>query len=239
MILDRRSALIFRLCAFLFAATGLMRHIGIFRGVFFPGAFMYYTIQSNLLAVVFFGILVVKSAMGMREGRYGSAGCCPRLSLVVAVDLLVTLFVFWALLVPQGLDPKYLLSFDNIAVHTVTPLLCLLDYLLFSQPRSLRYRNIYLVCILPGAYVLFTIIARFAGYVYRYTGYLGIDNTGSAPVRFPYFFLDFDMLGPLVLAYMGLILVFFLLLGHILYGYNQRASRPKASELTAVRQVAG
>ena len=233
MIQDRRFAFVFRLSAFLFAAVGLVCHIGVFRGAFFPGAFMYYTIQSNLLAVIFFGILTVKSAKSLRDGRWGNIGCCPRLSLVVAVNLLVTLFVFWALLMPQGLDPRYLLSFDNIAVHTITPLLCLLDYMLFSQPRSLKYRNIYLVCIFPGAYLLFTIIARYAGYVYRYTGYLGIDNMGSAPVRFPYFFLDFDALGPLVFAYMGLILVFFLLLGHILYGYNQRIGRPKASELTA------
>ena len=231
MIQDRRFAFIFRFCSLSVAALGLLTHIGIFRGVFLSGAFMYYTIQSNLLAVIFFGILVVKSAKGLREGRRGNAGWYPRLGMIVAVDLLVTLFVFWVLLVPRGLNPGYLFSFDNIAVHTITPLLCLLDYVLFSQPRSLKYRDVYLVCIFPFVYVLITIVARFAGYVYRYSEYLGTGVTGSAPVRFPYFFLDFDALGITVFVYIGVILVFFLLLSHVIYYFDQKVRKPKTQTI--------
>ena len=228
MIQDRRFAFIFRLCAFLIAAYGLVCHVGIFRGVFFPGAFMYYTIQSNLLAVVFFGILVVKTAKGLREGRQGNAGWYPRLGMIIAVDLLLTLSVFWVLLVPQGLDPGYLFSFDSITVHTITPLLCLLDFVLFSQPRSLKYRDVYLVSVFPAAYVLFTIIARFAGYIYRYTGYLAIGSRGSAPERYPYFFLDFDALGATVFVYIGVICIIFILLSHVIYYFDQRVRNQKA-----------
>ena len=227
MIQDRRFAFVFRLCSFLFAAIGLMNHMGVFRGVFLPGTLMYYTIQSNLLAVIFFGVLVVRTAEGLREGPRGNAGWYPRLGMIVAIDLLLTFLVFWVLLMPQGLSPSYLFSFDNIAVHTVTPLLCILDYVLFSQPRSLKYRDVYYTSIFPFCYVLFSCIAGLAGYVYRYTGGAGSNILESTPVRFPYFFLDFDSLGIMTFAYIGFIFVIFILLSHLIFYIDQKVRKPK------------
>ena len=227
MVQDRRVAFIFRLCAFLFATCGLMSHVGIFKGEFLPGAFMYYTIQSNLLAIILFGVLAVRTAVGLREGRKGNAGWYPRFGMVVAVNLLVTFVVFWGLLMPQGMDPAYLLSFDNIAVHTVTPLACLLDYVLFSPPRSLKYRDVYYVCIFPLFYALMTTIAGLSGYVFRYTAVSGANIAEATPMRFPYFFLDFDILGIAVFAYMGAIMIFFLVLSHALYFIDQKVRKPR------------
>jgi len=230
MIQDRRFAFVFRLCSFLFAAIGLMNHTGVFRGVFLPGAFMYYTIQSNLVAVIFFGALVVRTAKGLREGPRGNVGWYPRLGMVVAIDLLLTLLVFWVLLMPQGLSLSYLLSFDNIAVHTVTPLLCILDYVFFSQPRSLKYRDVYYTSIFPLCYVLFSIIAGLAGYVYRYTGGVGSNALEPAPVKVPYFFLDFDKLGMMTLVYIVLIFFIFILLSHLIYYFDQKVRKQRVEE---------
>jgi len=213
-----------------------MNHVGIFKGVFLPGAFMYYTIQSNLLAVIFFGVLVVRSVKGLREGSRGNVGWYPRLGMVVAIDLLLTLLVFWVLLMPRGLSISYLLSFDNIAVHTVTPLLCVLDYVLFSQPRSLKYRDVYYTSIFPVLYVIVTSIAGLLGYVYRYTGGAGSNTEGSVPVRFPYFFIDFDVLGIMALAYIGVIVVFFVILGHVIYYIDQKVRKPRAEKSVPTRK---
>ncbi len=225
MIQDRRFAFVFRLCSFLFAVIGLMSHVGIFRGVFLSGAFMYYTIQSNLLAIILFGILTTRTVKGLREGVKGHADWYPRLGMIVAVDLLVTFCVFWGLLMPQGMDPGYLLSFDNIAVHTITPLLCLLDYVLFSRSRSLKYRDVYYVCIFPLCYVAFSTIAGFAGYVFRYTAGSGLNIMESTPVRFPYFFMDFDALGMIAFAYIGATLAFFLVLSHVIYFIDHKVRK--------------
>ena len=149
MVQNKVFALTFRFGAFLFAVAGLMKQIGFFGGEVSFGSFMYYTIQSNILAILFFALMIVRTAKALRNGERGTVGWYPRLGMVCAVVLLVTMIVFWVLLAPSGIEAAYLWTFENIAVHTVTPLLCLLDYILFSEPRRLRYRDIYYVCVFP------------------------------------------------------------------------------------------
>ena len=230
MIQNKRVALIYRFCAFVFAASGLLKQIGVFNGTISFRSFMFYTIQSNLLAVALFAYLGVRTWMSMREGLRGSAGWHSRLGMVCAVDLLVTLVVFWVLLVPE-VPAAYLWTFDNIAVHTVTPLLCLFDYILFSEPRRLKYRDVYYVCIFPLCYVALTSIAGLAGYIYYFSSTFSDPLSSTmdvAPVRFPYFFMDFDRLGLMALVYIGAILVFFLIISHVIFIIDCKARRDLA-----------
>ena len=225
MVQNKVFALAFRFGAFLFAVAGLMKQIGFFSGEVSFGSFMYYTIQSNILAILFFALLIVRTAKALRRGERGTVGWYPRLGMVCAVDLLVTMIVFWVLLAPSGIEAAYLWTFENIAVHTVTPLLCLLDYILFSEPRRLRYRDIYYVCVFPIGYVILTTIAGLAGYVYGYEGIVSTAFSSTReliPVRFPYFFLDFDKLGMMALVYILGILIFFLVLSHGIYLIDRR-----------------
>ena len=224
MVKNKRFALVFRLCALLFALAGLMKAIGVFDGTITFSSFMYYTNQSNLLAVALFAMLVISTAMrGKAAAGTGDPPANPgrdaRIGMVCTVDLLVTLIVFWTMLAPL-LGAEYLFTFENIAVHTVTPLLCLLDFILFSEPRRLKYRDVYYCCIFPMCYVIFTVIASLAGYIYRYEGILSSPFSSQiefVPVRYPYFFLDFDRLGAVALAYIAGIFVFFLLISHGIY----------------------
>ena len=52
MIKDRRIALFFRLGSLLFAIVGVLKHIGVFNGIFGLRAFMYYTFQSNTMQFI-------------------------------------------------------------------------------------------------------------------------------------------------------------------------------------------
>jgi len=117
-------------------------------------------------------------------------------------------------------------SFDNLAVHAITPLLCLLDYILFTQPRHLKYQDVYYVCIFPLAYLVGTSIAGLSGYIYF------VSQVDGLPVRFPYFFYDFDRIGMVSLAYIGAMIVFFLLVGHGLY-YIDRKRKPSGMDCHA------
>jgi len=53
--------------------------------------------------------------------------------------------------------------------------------------------------------------------------------TGTT-VRFPYFFLDFDKFGLWVFAFVGAMLIFFLLLSHAIYWIDQKAKKIIKSE---------
>jgi hypothetical protein len=140
--------------------------------------------------------------------------------MVCAVDIMLTFIVYWTLLVPEmGGDGIPLWTFYNLSVHAVTPLLCLFDYILFSEPRHIKYRDIYYIVIYPLCYVAFASIAGLSGHVYG-------TAADGAPVRFPYFFFDFDRIGLFSFAYIGGVLVFFILIGHGFYYIDSKIRKP-------------
>ena len=214
MIKDRRFALIFRTAAMLFALINLLSMMGVLRGIMHPGILVYYTMQSNILAIVLFGMLAVRTGIDIRKASIGSAGYFPRFEMICVIDILLTFVVYWTLLAPNmfAMSGEYSLwALDNLAVHGITPLLCLLDYILFSPARHLKYRDVYYVLIYPLSYVAGTSLAGLLGYVYM------VSPTDGNPVRFPYYFYDFDRIGAASLIYIGIIVVFFLVLAHCFY----------------------
>lgn len=223
MIRNRLFALIFRICAFVFALVGVLSHVNLASG-FNPGMFMYYTIQSNWLAVILFGLLVYRTAKGLKQdGKTGNAGYFARFEMVCVIDLLLTLIVYWAMLAPQAFamgSEFSLWTFENLSVHMVTPLLCLVDYLLFAPSGHMKYRDVYYVLIYPLFYVVFSSVAGLLGYSYR------ISSVDDLPVRFPYFFFDYDRIGAQSILYILGLVAFFLVLSHGLYWFDKKVKKP-------------
>jgi len=222
MIENKRAAFIFRLASFFIATAGLLDLMGVFRGNFYTNVLYYYTAQSNIFAVFMFGILSVKAFTGLRNDDGKGACYFPRLLMICTVDVLLTFVVFWILLVPQLAGTFPLWTFSNLAVHAITPLLCLADYILFTEPRKLMYRDVYYVTIFPLCYVAVSSILGLTGHVY------GIAADGM-PIRFPYFFFDFDRIGLLSLVFIGGIVVFFLIISHVFYYFSHRTKNSKAA----------
>jgi len=223
MIQNRRFALAFRIIALLFAIAGVTAQIGIFGGNFYTEAFMYYTIQTNLLAIVLFAMLAVKTAKSLREGTCGSAGWFTRFEMVCVVNIMLTFSVFW-LLISNRISSEYLASFENISTHLLIPLLCLADYVMFSEAHRLRYRDVYLTCVFPIIYFIFIHIISILGYTFD-RGLINehiISADVPSSVRFPYFFLDYERVGFMAIAYIMGILAFILLLGHGMYVIDRK-----------------
>ena len=223
MIKSKRVALIYRAASLLFAIAGVLSLTGVFKGEFNANVLFYYTAQSNILAIILFVMLTGKTIAELRKSNRNSACFYPRFALIVAINCMLTFVVFWVLLVPAMGDGGIpLWTFFNLSVHAVTPLLCLIDYLLFSQPRRMKYRDIYYTTIFPLLYSAFATIAGLLGHVFSYTP----DGT---PVRAPYFFLSFDAIGFSVFIYAGALLVFFMLIGHGLYFIDRKVRKPKSA----------
>ena len=223
MIHDRRIALYYRLGSLIFTLIGLLAVMNVFAGEFNPALLMYYTIQSNLLALILFALLFFRTLKIIREdGRTGPTGYFPRFEMVVVIDILLTMFVFWVLLAPDlfSMNGSFKpFQFSSLATHLITPLLCLVDYILFTDSSHLRYVDVYLVLVYPLVYMVGSSIAGLLGYVYRV-------NPDGTPVRFPYFFFDFDRIGAQSLLYIGTLVVFFLLLSHGFYWVDQKVKKP-------------
>lgn len=209
--------------------VGLLVNLGIFNNALHLGAFMYYTILSNLLALILFGLLIYKTIRDLStKGSKGSAGYLARFEFVCTVDLLLTFAVYWVLLAPQlfSMGENYSMwSFDNLSVHLIAPLGCLLDYILFAKSKRLKYRDVYLTLIFPFVYLVSTSIAGSLGYVYL------ISAADGLPVHFPYPFMDYDRVSLLSAdLHIFVIMIAIIVVGHVFYFLNRKQKKRKAKK---------
>ncbi|MDR1249759.1 MAG: Pr6Pr family membrane protein [Treponema sp.] len=199
----------FRTGALLFSVWGIMSIAGIFKNAFNPVILLAYTVQSNMLTAVFFGILLTKTVLPISgrgkqiESLEKPYGFSPRLSAFVAFAIFVTMLVYWFILVPTMTErTRSLLALDNLAVHLITPLLMLFDYILFTERGKLKKHDPLLCAIIPYVYLLEALTLGLTHSV-RYDS-LGIHS------YYPYIFLDIDLFGPWVILMVAAITLFFL-----------------------------
>ncbi|MDR2749810.1 MAG: Pr6Pr family membrane protein [Clostridiales bacterium] len=212
MIRDKYIALAYRVAALIWTWFGI-------KDLTLRSA-MYYTNMSNYLAFAIFAVLVAKTALDLKNGRHGNAGYFPVIGLIAAIDLLLTLVGFWALLAPiSAMSDDFTYGFMNMTLHTYVPLLCFVDFLLFSGNKSLKYKQIYWVLLFPLAYVAFVSVAGLLGKTYESPSEPGIVR------RFPYFFIDYDQVGIGVLGYVAGLSLFFIVLAHGLYLFDSKVDK--------------
>jgi len=227
MIKNLKTALIFRLAATVVAITGFLSMMGVFSGEWHSGALMFYTLQSNVLIIALFIMLTIRTIIGIRDTESNTntgAGYFPRFEMVCVINIMLTFLVYWVMLAPMlftMVDEFPMWTYANLAVHGFTPVLCLLDYILFTRRGRLKYRDVYYVCIFPLLYLIGTSIAGLMGYVFFTSAEDGL------PIRFPYFFYDFDRIGLLALVYILALFVFLLMVGHVFYFVDRRKARRK------------
>jgi hypothetical protein len=201
--------------------TGVLKQIGVFGGRVYFSSLMYYTLQSNLLVIVLFAMLTFRTMKELRTGTRGGNGFYARFEMVCVVDILLTFGVFWILLMP-GTSAEFIRSFENLSTHTITPLLCLADYLIFTKGRTLKYRDVFYTCIFPLAYVIFSAIAGIASYVYRYAD---TELGAGFPVHAPYFFLDYWTIGAQSAIYIIAIMLLIVLVAHLFYWIDRKVKK--------------
>jgi hypothetical protein len=205
-------ALAFRAFAFLFAVWGILAITGVFKNKFHPMALMMYTIQSNILVAVFFAILLAKTILHIRgseqqpESPAKPYGFFPRLSAIVTLAIFVTMLIYWLILAPiaPGTGIGRFLAPDNLAVHLITPLLMLADYLIFTSRGKLKKYDPLLCAIIPYIYlgeVMTLGLTRTVKY-----DFMGSDS------HFPYIFLDVDRFGAWVILMVAGITIIFLVI---------------------------
>ncbi|MDR2196466.1 MAG: Pr6Pr family membrane protein [Coriobacteriales bacterium] len=215
---NRVFALCYRAAAFVLCLVGLLDTTGVLRGDFKGEMLLFYTTESNLLVLVMFGLLIARTVVSIRrEGTRGPASYHERLSAVVSLAIAVTMLVFWLLLAPTFGDTAFLLTYINLQIHLITPLLMLFDYLLFAVPGRLKRQDPWLFTLIPLAYFIQATILGFSGYVYTVLP--------GGPQHFPYFFLDYYTLGGWVFAYGIAILAVFVGLAYGLLFVDRRRAR--------------
>lgn len=174
----------------------------------------YYTIQSNLLVAILFGALawfdIKKTPWDDAWSRVFTG--------IFTIGITVTMLVFHVLIAPSiapGGDYEVGGLADSL-VHTVTPLLTLVHWALYSKKGAMKATDPLFFLLQPIDYVF---------YLGIYTVLGGRFTWGDVQSIYPYFFLNVEVYGwNGVLLFSAMILLLYLVLGYLLYFLDGIAS---------------
>lgn len=180
---------VYRTIYILVGLLGILIISGIFSGTFNLKIFIYYTVISNILCIVYFCLLLISESVNKRK-----ASCLKRwlsylhlrYNITVAITLTFLIYHFvlrgtWTEM--ENTSSIYYLS--NCILHYIIPILTISDFLLFNKTNSiLKWYIPFIGLIIPSFYLFFILIrASLIAYMI-----LPISNP------YPYPILDFTIL---------------------------------------------
>lgn len=137
--------------------------------------FSFFTIDSNVGAVVVFAIGAVVLIRGMRDPRwFGTLRAC------VTAYMTVTGIVYNTLLRGVNVSQGQVVEWSNEILHVAGPLLIVLDWLLASGRIRLEWRTLWWVVSFPLVWVTYTMIR----------GPFAYNDVAQKRTWYPYPFLD-------------------------------------------------
>ena len=137
--------------------------------------FSFFTIESNVLAMVVLAVLVAAQLGRPRIGRRFDV-----LLLCVSTYMVVTGIVYNTLLRSIELPQGATLGWSNEVLHLVAPLWMLIDWLLTSGKRDVRFGDLGAVAIFPVVWLAYTLLR----------GPFTLDQASGRDWWYPYPFLD-------------------------------------------------
>lgn len=216
-------ALGFRAFVSIFAVAGILIHINVFNSDFTRASLYYYTVQSNIVVAIFFIYMFIRTCISFYKKSY-EVSFSANLQFVLLIDILLTFIVFWVLLAPQAHQVDFpLWTFSNLAVHAITPIFMLIDYLWFKDKGNVKKHSVYWTLAFPLVYVLITSMIGLTGFVFSY------DELG-VPIHYPYFFMDYDRVGALSIVYILILILVFLGISYGFYRLDHQAKHRKSKE---------
>lgn len=178
--------------------TGILLQCGVFSGRADFSALRYYTLLSNVLVAVYFTVAAVSALRGDDRPL-------PRFKGALIMGITVTGIVYHLLLSDGAFSMGGSMALANQLLHTFTPIMSVLDWLLFDEKGRYGPLSPVLWTWLPNLYF---VLATLYGFT------VGIPFYGGR--RFPYFFIDYDALGVGgVLLYVLALNVAFIALGYV------------------------
>jgi hypothetical protein len=200
-----KVSLVFRILLVATAMYGVLATVNMMGNRVFE-SLSYYTIQSNVIVLVFFVFLIIQT---WRHRNQTSRPHYPTAKGAVMLCITLTFLGYHFLLSPTLFSMgsiSYAVSPANIAVHYIVPILTISDWLLFDPKGSFKKLDPLKWTAIPLAYLVFALVrANFATFTVSQSHY-------------PYFFIDIDQFGVGQVAInLLLISVVYIALGYLVY----------------------
>lgn len=189
---NRWLSVVFKLVLVASSFFGVLMQMNVFsEGSVMFEQLVYFTILSNLLAA---GYFLVDAIAVARTGE----NVAPGLKGAVTMCLIVTGLVFNLILANSSfsmeagnagdsfavvLNSTPISAVSNAMVHKISPLMVVLDWILFNPKGRFTKKSPFMWVLIPDVYFVIVTIRGF---------FLPLDTPRG---RFPYFFINWDMLG--------------------------------------------
>ncbi len=165
------------------ALSGLVMCFGTTSG-FMSGKslLLYFTNQSNIWICIVAFVLAIIQILNLKKGKYNLNKKAALIQEIFTVSITLTGVIYCFVLVPAflaaggGFNP---FSPTQMLLHVVTPVLAIVDFVLFTRGVEFKYKQSFLATIPPFYYLFFSMIGYHRGW----------DFGGG--VNYPYFFLNY------------------------------------------------
>ena len=182
----------------------------------------YYTLQSNILCLVFFVVALYIEI----KYKTNSSNVYYILKGQVIIAIFITALIYGIALAPVGFDMTSVKTtittskeLANLLVHTISPTLVVLDYFWFDKKGHFKVYYPFLWLIFPISYVSYV-------YTYSYRGGRFYGIGGSR--KYAYWFLDYETIGKIgVFRWIVIVALVILGLSYILYCYDVLRGKEK------------
>lgn len=212
---ERKVSIIFKLLVIISLLAGIL--LNVVHTTSISAILSYYTLQSNMICLaVFIGIMV----MIVLKKDYRSDDRYYILKGAVVMAILVTAITYQVALAPNGfqMDISYTMRperyWANLLVHVISPMLVLLDYVLFDKKGKFKYKYPVIWLCIPWGYVIYV-------YIYNALGgrFFGIGGSKE----YAYKFLDYKQIGYLgVIKWIFVFTILILMLSYIIVFWDRR-----------------
>lgn len=189
---ERTVSIIFKLLVIISLLAGIL--LNVVHTTSISAILSYYTLQSNIVCLVMFLGIIIAIIL---KNDYRTSNIYYLLKGGSIIVILITGITYQIALAPNNfhMDVSYAIQTErywaNLLVHIISPVLVLLDYVLFDEKGNFKYYYPIIWLFLPLSYVI---------YVYSYSARGGSFYGIGGSRDFAYIFLDYNQIG-----YMGVL----------------------------------
>ena len=211
MIKKRDAQIVFQSMYCAIGIIGIIASTGFFEYDFSPNFPIYFTNLSNYFCI---GVMFVALVQTLKKKDDSYVTINPLVKFTGVMSILLTGIVYNVMLAPTY-EPIESFQPNSVILHIILPIMFVVDWFLFYEPRKLKWFYPLLTTISPLGYVVFIYIRAII---------LGYDTQNH--LIYPYFFLDLETQGVSgAVKWIILLTIAFVIMAYILFGVDRIRSK--------------
>lgn len=172
---------------------------------------LYFTILSNLMCFIFYLIaFILRLCNKLKKNNFYYI-----FKGMVTMSIIATMLVYWFLIAPSGNLGIYENHMTECRfVHLYTPLLIMIDYLIFAEKGNLRKNYSFIWSSVLIGYIIFVFI------------YSSIGGKFINDLKYPYKFLDIEANGIIKTSLIcASVYIIYMILGSLVYYFDKKIKK--------------